>query len=73
MRPFKYFCTHTNLFFTNVCVCVRMCLYMCVMKNMLEEKTAQNKIVHKGKAAKVVHWEFASGALQKSLKLQTLL
>lgn len=50
-----------------------MCLYMCVMKNMLEEKTAQNKIVHKGKAAKVVHWEFASGALQKSLKLQTLL
>lgn len=50
-----------------------MFVYMYVMKYMLEEKTTPQKIGHKRKAVKVVHWEFASGALQKSLKLQTLL
>lgn len=44
-----------------------MCLYMCVIKNMLEEKTAPppKKNIHKGKAVKVVNWEFVSGTLQK--------
>lgn len=66
MSPFKYFCTHTNLFFTNVCVCIRICLYMCVIKTCWKRKLPKIKYIHKGKAVKVIRWEFVTCTLQKS-------
>lgn len=43
MRHFKYLYAHTNLFFINGYVCVRACIYTCVMIYMLEDKTTKSK------------------------------
>lgn len=66
--------TRAQIYFSQMYMCAYVRVYTRVWWNTCwKRKLPKIKNVHKGKAVKVVHWEFASGALQKSLKLQTLL
>lgn len=48
-----------------MCICTYVFIHVCDKKHAGRENCPPPKNIHKGKAVKVVNWEFVSGTLQK--------